>query len=130
MEIDYQRIDAASCDAPPYNCPVCLLAEQKDREIFGDKLPTGVTYHGVNFHVHDFALIRACDGPCHIGYITDIRFPGKLQRHMSPTIVVKMLGRVSSLAGILPQGIAKEEVGSFSFRSHESSHFPTSATCS
>jgi DNA (cytosine-5)-methyltransferase 1 len=109
-DIDREGIKIANCNAPPDNCPVCLLVSGKDYQSFGQKLPTGVAYHGVNFHIYDFALIRANKGPCHIGYIIDISIPGKSQRHLPITIVVKLLGRVSSLAGILPRNIVKDEV--------------------
>jgi DNA (cytosine-5)-methyltransferase 1 len=119
-DVDRQRIEAAKNEGPPHNCSVCLLVEQRDQESFGCRLPTGVAYHGINFHIYDFALIRADEGPCHVGHIIDITFPRKFQRHQSTKITVRLLGRVSRLGGVAPRTIVKDEVsGTF----HRHSYF-------
>ena len=98
---------------PPNNCPVCLLVQQQ--ESYVSRLPNGLVYLGINFHIHDFVLIQADKGPSHVGHIMDIRFPGKSYRRRSPKITVKLLGRISSLGRALPLNIVKDEVSDKSY---------------
>jgi DNA (cytosine-5)-methyltransferase 1 len=91
-DIDIQRTRLVESEEPPDNCPVCLLAEQRDQEEDARKLPFGVAWHGVNYHIHDFAMIKAEQGPCHIGHIVHIRFRTK----SGPVVTVKLLGRIST----------------------------------
>jgi DNA (cytosine-5)-methyltransferase 1 len=106
-DVDKHGIEAAGSGEPPNNCPICLAVEQRDSEACDRNLRTGVAYRGVNYHVYDFALIRANDGPCQVGHITDIRFP---QGSLSPNVIVKLLGRVNNLSGLLPPNVIKDEV--------------------
>ena len=72
------------------------------------RLPAGIKYIGMDFHIHDFALLRSDEGPCKIGHITCIQFPGRSQRQGSPIVTFKLLGRVSELA--VPHDMLKDEV--------------------
>jgi hypothetical protein len=109
-DVDHQRIHTISSRQPPNNCSVCLLVEQNEQSSNWNMLPTGLSYQGQKFHIHDFALIRSHSGPCHIGYITDIQFPGNSQHGGTPTIKVKLMGRISNMDNICPQHIIKDEV--------------------
>src|ERR1700683_3095015 len=58
MDIDTQRTHLVESEQPPDNCPVCLLTEQRDQEEDPRKLSSGVAWHGTNYHIHDFAMIK------------------------------------------------------------------------
>jgi len=49
-------------EQPPENCPVCQLTEQRDREEDARELSSGVAWHGMNYHIHDFVMIKAEQG--------------------------------------------------------------------
>lgn len=108
-DIDFQRIRYAECDEPPDNCPVCLLKEQRASETYGQRLNTGVGWHGVNYHIYDFVMIKAEQGPCHIGHIVDIRFPQNYRSHDLPVITVKLMGRICAIK-TRPRDVMKDEV--------------------
>ena len=105
-----QRIRSAESDEPPNNCSVCLLLEQRNAEKVDRRLKTGVAWHGVNYHIHDFVLIKAELGPCHIGQITHIQFSSKSRSHELAVITAKLLGRICTI-GALPSDIERDEVG-------------------
>lgn len=111
-DIDLQRIRYAECDEPPDNCPVCLLKEQRGTETYSQKLNAGVGWHGVNYHIYDFVMIKAEQGPCHIGHIIDIRFPQNYRSHDLPVVTVKLMGRISTIK-TRPRDVIKDEVGWF-----------------
>jgi DNA (cytosine-5)-methyltransferase 1 len=92
-------------EQPPENCPVCQLTEQRDREEDARELSSGVAWHGINYHIHDFVMIKAEQGPCHIGHIVRIRFRTK----SGPIVTVNLMGRISTLT-TRPQNVNKDEV--------------------
>lgn len=104
-DIDIERMRLVEWEQPPENCPVCLLAVQRDQEEDPRKLSSGVAWHGINYHIHDFVMIKAEKGPCHIGHIVHIRFRTK----SGPIVTVKLLGRISTLK-TRPQNVTKDEV--------------------
>jgi len=109
---------------PPDNCPVCLLSEQRDQEEDPRILSSGVAWHGVNYHKYDFAMTKADQGPCHIGYIVDI-----LRTKSGPIVKVKLLGRISTIKS-RPEDVAKDEVGWFyNFQLCFCSDIITQASC-
>jgi DNA (cytosine-5)-methyltransferase 1 len=103
-DINARRTHLAESEAPPENCPVCILTEQRDREEDARPLSSGVAWHGVNYHIHDFAMIKSVQGPCDIGHITHIRF----RTRAGPIVTVKLVGRISTLK-ICPDGVTKHE---------------------
>jgi DNA (cytosine-5)-methyltransferase 1 len=104
-DVDTQRTHLAESEQAPENCPVCLLTEQRDREEDACQLSSGVAWHGINYHIHDFAMIKADQGPCHIGHIVHIRFRTK----SGPIVTVHLLGRISTLKS-RPRNVTKDEV--------------------
>lgn len=107
-DIDLQRIRNAEFDEPPDNCPVCLLKEQRGTEMYGQKLKAGVAWHGVNYHIYDFVMIKAEQGPCHIGHIINIRFPQNYRSHDLPIVTVKLMGRICTIK-TRPRDVIKDE---------------------
>jgi hypothetical protein len=51
-------------------------------------------------------MIKAEQGPCHIGRIVHIRS----RKKSGPVVTVKLLGRISTLKS-RPEGVTKDEVG-------------------
>ena len=112
--MDIKRLTLAAVQEPPNNCAVCLLNEQRDHEKETRELKDehgnkhGVAFAGVEYHLEDFVLYRAETGPANIGYVTKIQVPNE-------SITVRKVGRISSLEGILPNHIVRDEVGFFFF---------------
>ncbi|KAH8997167.1 S-adenosyl-L-methionine-dependent methyltransferase [Lactarius hatsudake] len=86
---------------PPYNCTVCARREEEEIEAHGRVVRraggvAGVAVHGTTFHVGDFALVRAEEGPSRIAQLVGV--------FTSDPVWVKLqlLGRVSDLADLLP----------------------------
>jgi DNA (cytosine-5)-methyltransferase 1 len=101
--------DAHAASEPPHNCAICAQREEEEMQAQGRIIRrtgsvTGVAVHGATFHVGDFALLRAEEGPARIGQIT-----GLFSR--SPVwIRVQLLGRVSDLVDFLPADELRDEV--------------------
>jgi hypothetical protein len=113
--MDVKRLTLAAAQEPPNNCPACLLNEQRDHEKETHELKDehgnkhGVAFAGVNYHLEDFVLYRAEDGPANIGYVTKIQVA-------NDSITVRKIGRISSLDNVLPSHIVRDEVGFFFYR--------------
>ena len=107
--IDVKRLTLAAAQEPPNNCPACLLNEQRDHEKETRDLKDehgnkhGVAFAGVDYHLEDFVLYRAEDGPANIGYVTKIQVANE-------SVTVRKVGRISSL-DVLPSHIVRDEVG-------------------
>ena len=101
--------DAHAASEPPHNCTICAQREEEEMRAQGRVIRrtgavTGVAVHGATFHVGDFALLRAEEGPARIGQITGL-FSG------SPIwIRAQLLGRVSDLVDLLPTDELRDEV--------------------
>jgi DNA (cytosine-5)-methyltransferase 1 len=101
--------DAYAASEPPHNCAICAQREEVEMQAQGRIIRragsvTGVAVHGATFHVGDYALLRAEEGPARIGQITGF-FSG------SPVwIRVQLLGRVSDLVDLLPADELRDEV--------------------
>jgi DNA (cytosine-5)-methyltransferase 1 len=115
--IDVKRLKLAAAQEPPNNCPACLLNEQRDHERETRELKDehgnkhGVAFAGVDYHLEDFVLYRAEDGPANIGYVTKIQVT-------TESITVRKVGRISSLdVRVLPSHVLRDEVCSFFFLS-------------
>ena len=61
----------------------------------------GIAYGGRNFHLHDFVLFKAQQGPANIGYIMKVS---------ADNVRVKWAGRIGSLENILPDDVMRDEV--------------------
>ncbi|KAL4250277.1 DNA (cytosine-5)-methyltransferase [Abortiporus biennis] len=118
---------------PPENCPICIKQTQRDEDEHAREIPDGVAFHGINFHINDFVLIRASGGvdntgtssqvtPSHIGQITDVKWPSGSRRMESGVVSVHMLGRISDISSICPSSILKDEHHLFLTDAIE--HFP------
>ena len=111
--MDVKRLTLAAAQEPPNNCPACLLNEQRDHEKETRELTdehgnkNGVAFAGVDYHLEDFVLYRAEEGPANIGYVTKIQVANE-------SITVRKVGRISSL-DVLPSHIVRDEVGFFFF---------------
>jgi DNA (cytosine-5)-methyltransferase 1 len=111
-------IDAHAVSDPPNNCAICAQREEQEIQAQGRIIRktgsvTGVAVHGATFHVGDFALLRAEEGPARVGQITGL-FSG------SPVwIRVQLLGRLSDLVDLLPADELRDEVR-FSSSTHDS----------
>ena len=111
--MDVKRLTLAAAQEPPNNCPACLLNEQRDHEKESRELKDehgnkhGVAFAGINYHLEDFVLYRAEDGPANIGYVTKIQVANN-------SVTVRKVGRISSLdVRVLPSHIVRDEVGFF-----------------
>lgn len=95
---------------------VCPLQEaqfeaQKDRQLKNAQgIVDGVAYGGTKYHFEDFVLYRAESGPAYIGYIKKINFPVRETAAIQTTVTVRRVGRIASLAHILPSHVVKDEV--------------------
>lgn len=111
--MDLGRLTLAAAQEPPNNCSACLINEQRDHEKETRELKdehgnkNGVAFAGVTYHLEDFVLYRAEDGPANIGYVTRIQVS-------NDTITVRKVGRISSL-DVLPSHIVRDEVSFLSF---------------
>lgn len=114
--------DAHAASEPPHNCAICARREEEEMQAHGRVIRrtgsvTGVAVHGATFHVGDFALLRAEEGPARIGQITGF-FSG------SPVwIRVQLLGRVSDLEDLLPADELRDEVRFFLIPLHLTAKF-------
>jgi DNA (cytosine-5)-methyltransferase 1 len=101
--------DSYAAADPPHNCAICARREEEETQARGRivrkaGVVSGVAIHGATFHVGDFALVRAEQGPSHIA-----QFIGM---YSGDPVWVKMqlLGRVSDLADLLPPDELRDEV--------------------
>lgn len=124
------NVSYATAD-PPDNCAICACREEEEMQARGRivrkaGLVSGVAIHGSTFHMGDFALVRAEQGPSHIA-----QFIGM---YSGDPIWVKMqfLGRVSDLAYLLPPDELRDEVCFPRVLCRKTYFFPIlfSATCS
>lgn len=64
---------------------------------------SGIAYGGQNFHLHDFVLFKAQEGPANIGYINKVSLIVRKVR-------VKLVGRIGSIKDALPDNVMRDEV--------------------
>ena len=107
-------VDAHANPEPPHNCTTCVLREEEEMQARGRIIRkagviTGVAVRGTTFHVGDFALLRAEQGPARIVQLVGF--------YSGDPIWVKaqLLGRVSDLVNLLPADEVKDEVSHFYF---------------
>lgn len=109
LDVDTEQMSLADSEEPPNNCPVCLLGEQRNSEELPQQLQTGVAWHAVNYHIHDFVMIKAVDGPCQVGHIIRIQFPESSRLEDKPFATVNLLGRIGNVKG-RPRELMRDEV--------------------
>ncbi|RDB29208.1 DNA (cytosine-5)-methyltransferase 3 [Hypsizygus marmoreus] len=115
ISLDMERRDLAAAHLPPQNCPVCPLIEQHleeqvDRRLRDEQgIPNGVAFLGQKYHLEDFVLYRAEKGPAHIGYITGVHFPIKETSVVASTLTIQRVGRISTIARLLPENVVRDE---------------------
>lgn len=113
--IDPRRLKMFSEQRPPNNCLSCALQEERSLQVSPLELKNehGIT-HGMVFarkqyHLEDFVLYRAENGPCNIGYVTDITFSNRLA-----LVTVRKVGRIAQLAEkVLPTNMIRDEVRAY-----------------
>ncbi|KAF9469568.1 S-adenosyl-L-methionine-dependent methyltransferase [Collybia nuda] len=113
--IDKQEIMTSVHD-PPYNCYASQILEAQQCKktaapLKGDQgVVDGVAYGGNSYHLDDFAFYRSeSDGPAHIGYIIQLKFPSKNSPNGLPKICMQRVGRVNMILQAMPNGIIKDE---------------------
>lgn len=102
-------IDAHITPDVPYNCIICARREEGQLTAHGRILRkagtvTGVAIHGATFHVGDFALLRAEQGPARVVQIVGLYSGDPVW------IRVQLLGRVSDLVDLLPDSELRDDV--------------------
>ncbi|KAH7927250.1 S-adenosyl-L-methionine-dependent methyltransferase [Leucogyrophana mollusca] len=108
MEVTPERLQSGTGEHPPNNCPACLLVEERNEQLHGQSIPNGVAWNGINYHVNDSVLIKAEEGPCHIGHIVDVIIPRSHHESDEIQVRVKLFGRIDKL-GIRPPRVLKDE---------------------
>ncbi|KAH9984055.1 S-adenosyl-L-methionine-dependent methyltransferase, partial [Russula compacta] len=115
----YDKKDASFMDLPPpidahitpdapHNCIICARREEEQIKAHGRIIRkagtvTGVAIHGATFHVGDFAILRAEEGPARIVQIIGLYSGDPVW------IRVQLLGRVSDLVDLLPDSELRDE---------------------
>ncbi|KAG6907943.1 hypothetical protein DXG01_006801 [Tephrocybe rancida] len=108
-----ERRELVALSSPPYNCIVCILNDQVAQEDSENRLKdekgiqNGVAYGGQKYHLEDFVLYRAPEGPAHIGYICHIRLI--TNPNIPSEVRLRRVGRISSIGGALPDDVLKDE---------------------
>jgi DNA (cytosine-5)-methyltransferase 1 len=102
-------IDAHAASDPPHNCAICAQREEEDMQAQGRIIRRtgsviGVAVRGATFHVGDFVLLRAEQGPARIVQIIGLLSGNPVE------IRVQLLGRVSNLVDLLPADELRDEV--------------------
>lgn len=73
------------------------------------KVSGGAVWHQTEYHESDFVLIKADEGPCHIGHVLEINLPRRGRAHDKTKVRVHLLGRIDKL-GNRPATTLKDEV--------------------
>ena len=105
--VDVDALAASAREPPPDNCPVCETAAKFDQGLQAEKIHLGVRWHGVEYHLDDCVFIKADEGPCHIGQITNF-IHGRSEGH-SVKVVVRLFGRTDKI-GSRPDTTLKDGV--------------------
>ena len=102
-------VEAHAASEPPNNCTICARREEEEMQARGRVVRKGaaiigVAVHGATFHVGDFALLRAEQGPARVVQIIGLYSGDPIW------IKVQLLGRVSDVVNLLPDDELKDEV--------------------
>jgi hypothetical protein len=105
-EIPQERLQRGQGQHPYDHCHVCLMVEEQEEALVPHKIRRGVAWKGAKYHLRDFVMIKAQEGPCHIGQITHVHIQ---QSDDEGWVRVRMFGRISKL-GLRPAEELKDEV--------------------
>jgi DNA (cytosine-5)-methyltransferase 1 len=109
-EIPQDRLQRGLGQHPYDHCPVCLMVEEQEDEqeeaLVPHEIRRGAAWKGAKYHLRDFVMIKAREGPCHIGQITRVHIQ---QSDDEGWVRVRMFGRISEL-GLRPVEELKDEV--------------------
>lgn len=102
-------VDAHAALEPPNNCTICARREEegiqaRGRFVRNGAAIIGVAVHGATYHVGDFVLLRAEQGPARVVQIIGLYSGDPIW------IKVQLLGRVSDLMDLLPDDELMDEV--------------------
>ncbi|KAG9313921.1 S-adenosyl-L-methionine-dependent methyltransferase [Chiua virens] len=100
---DVDALTASGQKPPPDYCPVCDLHHEYEERAEVAKIHRGIRLQGIEYHIDDFVLIKADEGPCHIGQI--IRF---MHGRGHAEVVTRLLGRTDKV-GSRPDTLLKDE---------------------
>ncbi|KAI6012619.1 hypothetical protein F5J12DRAFT_819224 [Pisolithus orientalis] len=103
-----EKITAAQENHPPDCCHVCDIKNKLDQDRLALPIENGVAWHAREYHIDDFVLIRADDGPCLIGHIRGILLEPDSDNEDDNKIVVTLLGRVDKVH-CRPETVLKDE---------------------
>ncbi|KAF8559884.1 S-adenosyl-L-methionine-dependent methyltransferase [Imleria badia] len=103
--IEMDALNASAQEPPPDNCPACEIARQFDHDMGPAKIHLGFRWHGVDYHLDDCVLIKAEEGPCHIGHIIEFIHD---RGHDNVKVKVQLFGRTDKL-GCRPDATLKDE---------------------
>lgn len=104
-EIPQERLQRGQGQHPYDHCHVCLMVEEQEEALVPHKIRRGVAWKGAKYHLRDFVMIKAQEGPCHIGQITHVHIQ---QSDDEGWVRVRMFGRISKL-GLRPAEELKDE---------------------
>ncbi|KAL4067275.1 S-adenosyl-L-methionine-dependent methyltransferase [Scleroderma yunnanense] len=106
--VDIEKMRSTQAEGPPDCCHICDMMDQFNYDFHAHPVRRGVAWHQQKYHVNDFVLLKADEGPCHIGHIRDMQLaPGSVEDDDNK-IIVAMLGRVDKL-GCRPPTVLKDE---------------------
>lgn len=105
-EIPQERLQRGQGQLPYDHCPVCIMVEEREEALVPHEIHRGVAWKGAKYHHRDFVMIKAQEGPCHIGQITRIHIQ---QSDDECWVRVRMFGRIGKL-GVRPAEELKDEV--------------------
>lgn len=101
--IDMDALNAFAQRRPQDDCPACEVARKFDDETMPTQIFHGIRWHGVDYHLDDCVLIKADEGPCHVGHIVGFI-------HGDNKVKVRLFGRIDKV-GQRPGTTLKDEVG-------------------
>lgn len=104
-EIPQERLHRRQDELPYDYCPVCSMVEEGKDALVPHKIDRGVAWKGTKYHLRDIVMIKAQEGPCHIGQITRIHIQ---QSDDEGWVRVRMFGRINKL-GLRPAEELKDE---------------------
>ncbi|KAJ4485596.1 S-adenosyl-L-methionine-dependent methyltransferase [Lentinula aciculospora] len=87
------------------DCAVCHMLEKEKEMQYPIRIEQedAITFQGRDFHIFDYVLYRSSgDGPGNIGQVNSFVFPRRQTSSDPIEVVVRKLGRISSLKKIIP----------------------------
>ncbi|KAJ3915519.1 hypothetical protein F5877DRAFT_81752 [Lentinula edodes] len=94
------------------NCAVCHISQMEKELQYPTRIrqEEAITFRGRDFHILDYVLYRSFeDGPGNIGQVTSFVFPQRETSWDPIEVVVRKLGRISSLKRVIPDNEMVDE---------------------